>query len=119
MDGQQLNGGQRYTLTFNTNNLPPCTEFWSIPIYDKEGYFVHNEIERYTVNSFMYERGDFYVDVQGILTFYLQRERPTDPNQAKNWLPSPEGDFRLVARFYGPKAKLIDGTYPMPRPVQV
>ena len=76
-------------------------------------------IDRYTVNSFMYERGEFYVDDQGILTFYLQRERPTDPNQAKNWLPAPEGDFRLVARFYGPKANLIDGSYPMPRPVRV
>jgi len=40
-------------------------------------------------------------------------------NQAMNWLPAPEGDCRLVARFYGPKAPLIDGTYPMPRPVQV
>lgn len=84
LDGQQLNGGQPYTLTFDTNNLPPCTEFWSIPIYDIEGYFVHNEIDRYTVNSFMYERGEFYVDDQGILTFYLQRERPTDPNQVMN-----------------------------------
>ena len=76
-------------------------------------------IDRYTVNSFMYERGEFYVDDQGILTFYLQRERPTDPNQVMNWLPAPEGDFRLVARFYGPKANLIDGAYPMPRPVRV
>jgi hypothetical protein len=117
--GQQLNGGQCYTLTFDTNNLPPCTEFWSIPIYDIEGYFIHNEIDRYTVNSFMYERGEFYVDDQGKPTFYLQRERPTDPNHTKNWLPAPEGDFRLVARFYGPKATLIDGSYPMPRPVRV
>jgi hypothetical protein len=80
---------------------------------------VHNEIYRYTVNSFMYERGEFYVDDQSILTFYIQRERPTDPDQAKNWMPAPEGDFRLVARFYGPKAPLIDGSYPMPRPVRV
>jgi hypothetical protein len=80
---------------------------------------VHNEIYRYTVNSFMYERGEFYVDDQSILTFYIQRERPTDPDQAKNWMPAPEGDFRLVARFHGPKAPLIDGSYPMPRPVRV
>ena len=118
-DGVQLNGGSRYTLIFDTSNLPLCTEFWSIPIYDKEGYFVHNEIDRYTVNSFMHERGEFYIDDQGKLTFYLQRERPTHPNQAKNWLPAPEGDFRLVARFYGPKAPLIDGSYSMPQPVRV
>jgi hypothetical protein len=118
-EGQQLNGGQRYTLTLDTNNPPPCTEFWSIPIYDIEGYFIDNEINRYTVNSFMVEKGGFYVDDQGQLTFYIQRERPTDPNRVKNWLPAPAGDFRLVARFYGPKAPLIDGSYPMPRPVRV
>ncbi|KKG07768.1 DUF1254 domain-containing protein [Methanosarcina sp. 2.H.A.1B.4] len=118
-EGQKLNGGQRYTLTLDTNNPPPCTEFWSIPIYDIEGYFIDNEINRYTVNSFMVEKGGFYVDDQGQLTFYIQRERPTDPNQVKNWLPAPAGDFRLVARFYGPKAPLIDGSYPMPRPVRV
>jgi hypothetical protein len=117
-DGQQLNGSQRYTLTFDLNNLPPCTEFWSIPIYDIEGYFVHNEINRYTVNSFMCERGEFHEDEHGKLTFYLQPERPDDPKQAQNWLPAPKGDFRLVARFYGPKANLIDGSYPMPRPVR-
>lgn len=118
-DGHPLDGGQRYTITFDINNLPPCTEFWSIPIYDIEGYFIHNEIDRYTVNSFLYERGEFYVDGQDKLTFYLQRERPTDPNQAKNWLPAPDENFRLVARFYGPKAPLIDGSYPMPRPTRV
>jgi hypothetical protein len=117
-DGQQLNGQKTYTLTFNVNNLPPCTEFWSIPLYDAEGYFIHNEIDRYTVNSFMYERGEFAVDDQGRLTFYIQHERPTVPNHAKNWLPTPVGDFRFAARFYGPKAPLIDGSYPMPRPQQ-
>ena len=117
-DGQQLIGQRAYTLTFDVDNLPPCTELWSIPLYDIEGYFIHNEIDRYTVNSFMYERGEFDVDDQGRLTFYIQCERPTDPNHARNWLPAPAGDFRFTARFYGPKVPLIDGSYPMPRPQQ-
>jgi hypothetical protein len=39
--------------------------------------------------------------------------------QRQNWLPAPMEDFRFSARFYGPKAPLIDGSYPMPRPVRV
>lgn len=118
-DGQQLNGSNRYTLRFDTEDLPPCTEFWSIPIYDIEGYFIDNPIDRYTVNSFMYERGEFHIDADGGLTFHLQHQQPADPDAARNWLPAPEGDFRLVARFYGPKAALIDGSYPMPRAQRV
>jgi hypothetical protein len=112
--GKQLNGKYRYTLTFDSKNLPPVTEFWSIPIYDIQGYFVDNKINRYTVNSFMYERGEFHVDKNGKLTFYIQQEEPKDPNQRKNWLPAPQGDFRFAARFYGPYAPLIYGTYKMP-----
>ncbi len=118
-NGQQLNGKFKYTLTFGIENLPPVTEFWSIPIYDITGYFVDNEIDRYTVNSFMYKRDEFYVGPNGKLTFYIQNEKPTDPNQQKNWLPAPVDEFRFAARFYGPYAPLIDGNYDMPRPVRV
>lgn len=117
--GKQLNGKHRYTLTFDTKNLPPVSEFWSIPIYDIQGYFVDNKIKRYTVNSFMYDRGEFSVDKDGRLTLYIQPEEPTDPDQQKNWLPAPEGDFRFAARFYGPYAPLIFGTYKMPLPQRV
>lgn len=117
--GKQLNGKHRYTLTFDTKNLPPVTEFWELPIYDIQGYFVDNKIKRYSVNSFMYEQGEFSVDKDGRITFYIQHEEPTDPNQRKNWLPAPQGDFRFGARFYGPYAPLIFGTYKMPLPRRV
>lgn len=39
----------------------------------------------------------------------------TDPEQARNWLPTAGGDgFQLAARCYGPTSGLIDGSYPMP-----
>jgi uncharacterized protein DUF1214 len=43
-----LSGENRYTITFELNNLPPVTEFWEIPLYDREGYFVDNPINRYS-----------------------------------------------------------------------
>ncbi len=117
-DGKPLNGKNKYTMTFDMNDLPPCTQFWSIPIYNKDGYFVHNPIDRYTINSFMIDQKQFYV-ADGKLVIYLQKDKPSDPNQLKNWLPAPKGSFRFAARFYGPKMAIIDGSYKMPKPLMV
>jgi len=116
-DGKLFNGKDKYTLTFDLNDLPPVTEFWSIPIYDTNGYFVANEINRYTVNSFMLAAGDL-VTKDGKLVIYIQNEKPTDPDQAKNWLPAPVDGFRFAARFYGPYASIANGTYNMPKVVK-
>ncbi|KAB1185393.1 MULTISPECIES: DUF1254 domain-containing protein [Haloferax] len=112
-DGKQLHGSNRYTITFDLDNLPPVTQFWSIPIYDAEGYFVHNELDRYSINSFMLDAGLLHVE-NNELVIYVQHDKPTDPDKAKNWLPAPAEGFRFTARFYGPHWSLIDGSYEMP-----
>ncbi len=117
-DDKPLDGKNKYTMTFDMNDLPPVTQFWSIPIYNKDGYFVRNPIDRYTINSFMIDQKQLHV-ADGKLVIYLQKDKPSDPNQLKNWLPAPEGSFRFAARFYGPKMSLVDGSYKMPRPVLV
>lgn len=117
-DSKALDGKYRYTLTFDMNSLPPVTEFWSIPIYDADGYFVANELNRYTINSFMLDRGDLHIKDEKLI-IYVQHDRPADPDRLKNWLPAPDGSFRFTARFYGPHMSLIDGSYHMPRPVKV
>jgi len=111
-----LDGSKKYTLTFDMNDLPPVSEFWSIPIYNKDGYFVANEIDRYTINSFMIDAKQLHV-ADGKLVIYVQKDKPRDPEQLKNWLPAPGGAFRFTARFYGPKMSLVDGSYKMPKPV--
>jgi hypothetical protein len=115
--GEPLDGANRYTLSFDVNNLPPVSEFWEIPIYDLDGYFVDNELNRYAVNSYMYRNGDFAVK-DGKLTFYIQKDKPDDPVQRRNWLPAPDGGFMFAARFYGPATPLLDGSYPMPKVVR-
>jgi len=117
-DGNKLNGKNNYTLTFDMNDLPPVDEFWSVPIYNQDGYFVRNAIDRYTINSFMVEQGVFHIE-NNKLVIYVQNEKPTDPKKFKNWLPSPSGIFRFTARFYHPKMNIIDGSYMMPKPVLV
>jgi hypothetical protein len=118
-DGKPLDGKHRYTLTFDVDKLPPVTDFWELPVYDEAGYFVDNPIDRYSATSMMYRAGHFTVK-NGKLTFYLQAERPTDPAQARNWLPVPAGaKFRMAPRFYGATSALIDGSYAMPKIVRV
>ena len=113
-----LDGNGRYTLTLDLANLPPVTEFWELPVYDSAGYFIPNPINRYSVTSYQLAAGAF-TQKDGKVTFYLQPDRPSDPEKAKNWLPTAKGDsFQLAARFYGPMAPLIDGSFPMPQIVR-
>jgi hypothetical protein len=117
--GRPLSGEHRYTITFDLKDLPPVTEFWEIPLYDHEGYFVDNPINRYSINSYMLKRGKLHTE-NGKLVIYVQADEPTDANQKKNWLPAPKkGGFQFAARFYGPHAPLLDGSYNMPGVVRV
>ncbi|QLG51108.2 DUF1254 domain-containing protein [Natrinema halophilum] len=115
-NGEQLNGSTQYTITFDLDNFPPVTEFWEIPIYDAQGYFVENELDRYSINSYMLEEGLLHTDANE-LVIYVQHEKPDDSEQVTNWLPAPEGGMRFAARFYGPHWSLVDGTYDMPEVV--
>lgn len=117
-DGNTLDGSNKYTLTFDMKDLPPVSQFWSIPIYNGDGYFVNNEIDRFTINSFMLDQKQLHVE-DGKLVIYVQTDKPSDENQVKNWLPAPKDTFRFTARFYGPFMPIIDGSYKMPLPEKV
>lgn len=118
-NGKLLDGSKRYTLTIDLANAPPVTEFWELPIYDSAGYFIPNPINRNSVTSYQVAAGVFAVKDNKV-TFYLQPDRPKDPEQARNWLPTAKGEaFQFAARFYGPKAGLVDGSYAMPPVVPV
>ncbi|SEP12912.1 Uncharacterized conserved protein [Halogranum amylolyticum] len=114
--GEQLDGSKRYTITFDLDDLPPVTEFWEVPIYDAQGYFVENELDRYSINSYMLETGQLHTEANE-LVIYVQNEKPDTPEKVTNWLPAPEGGMRFAARFYGPRWSVVDGSYDMPEVV--
>ena len=115
--GRPLSGENRYTLTFDFGDLPPVTEFWEIPLYDQEGYFVDNPINRYSINSYMLKQSTLRAE-GGKVTIFIQNGEPKDANQRKNWLPAPaSGGFN--SRRAGPGTPLIDGSYNMPGVVRV
>src|SRR5580704_14524457 len=51
--GQPLNGANKYTLHFDTASVPPVNAFWSVTLYDTEGYQVPNSLNRFAVSSWM------------------------------------------------------------------
>ena len=112
MDGSNdpLNAANnKYTLTFEKDELPPVKAFWSLSMYDGETQlFIDNPLDRYLLNSSSLD--DFVYDEDGSLTLYLQKDSPGEELEA-NWLPSPDGPFYCVMRLYGPEEEALSGEW--------
>jgi len=109
-----LYGNNKYVMHFEKGALPPVEEFWSVTIYDLEGFTVPTPTERYTLG----DRSNLKPNPDGSLDIYLQRENP-GADKESNWLPTPPQPFSLHARLYSPRRAAIDGTWAMPPVVQV
>ena len=70
--GQPLDGGNDYTIHFAKADLPPADAFWSITLYDPEGYQVANTLNRFAVSSWM----PFDYNGDGSLDLYFQHTSP-------------------------------------------
>jgi hypothetical protein len=109
-DGNPLFGENKYILRFPKGEMPPTKNFWSLSMYDKDGYVVENPIKRYAVG----DRSKFTYDLVGSLTIHIQREAP-DKDKQSNWLPSTQaGPFKLYMRLYTPEQKVLDGNWSPP-----
>ena len=107
--GQPLNGADRYVLRFENGATPPVHAFWSITLYDNEGFQVPNSLDRFAVSSWM----PFKYNSDGSLDLYFQNENPGKDKEA-NWLPAPKGPFNLTMRLYAPKADALTGKWNPP-----
>jgi hypothetical protein len=107
--GRPLDGANKYAIQFDKTTLPPVNAFWSVTLYDLEGYQVANPLNRFAVSSWM----PFKYDPDGSLTLYIQNESPGKDKEA-NWLPAPKGPFNLTMRLYAPKAEALTGKWNPP-----
>ena len=87
----------------------PTDAFWSISLYNKEGYFQENEYNAYSVNNITgtpNKDGSFTVNFGG------------DPKSV-NYLHITEG-WNYTVRFYQPRKEIIEGEWIFPdvEPVQ-
>src|SRR5262249_57134862 len=51
--GKPLDGVSKYTLHFDKSSLPPVNAFWSVTLYDADGFQVANPLNRFAVSSWM------------------------------------------------------------------
>jgi hypothetical protein len=107
--GKPLDGANKYTITFEKGAAPPVNAFWSITLYDQEGFQVGNVLNRFAVSSWM----PFTYNADGSLDLYFQNESP-GKNLEANWLPAPKGPFNLTMRLYAPKSEALTGKWNPP-----
>ena len=107
--GKPLDGSNKYTLHFDKGNAPPANAFWSVTLYDPEGFQVANSLNRFAVSSWM----PFKYSADGSLDLYFQNESPGKDKEA-NWLPAPKGGFNLTMRIYAPKSEALTGKWNPP-----
>jgi hypothetical protein len=107
--GRPLDGGNAYVLHFEKGATPPANAFWSVTLYDSDGFQVANSLNRFAVSSWM----KFVYGADGSLDLYFQNESP-GPDKESNWLPAPKGPFNLTMRLYAPKSDALTGKWGPP-----
>jgi len=112
--GRPLDGTNKYVLHFDKDAAPPVSAFWSITLYDPEGFQVANTLNRFAVSNWM----PFVYNADGSLDLYFQNESPGKDKEA-NWLPSPKGPFNLTMRLYAPKSEALTGRWNPPAVTRV
>jgi hypothetical protein len=114
-DDEPFEGDSRYVLHFDKGQTPPTNVTWSVSMYDPDGFYVANPIDRYNLSSWM----PLEYNPDGSLDIYIQAESPGAEREA-NWLPAPSsGTFNLVVRNFWPKPAMFDGSWKMPGVVKV
>jgi hypothetical protein len=108
-NGRPLDGENKYVLHFEKGATPPVSAFWSITLYDSDGFQLANSLNRFAVSSWM----PFNYNPDGSLDLYFQNENPGKDKEA-NWLPSPKGAFNLTMRLYAPKSDALTGKWNPP-----
>ena len=112
--GQNLEGTRSYRLRIPAQGIPTLA-FWSLSMYqvepDGRQFFVDNPINRYAVGD--RTRG-LAKNADGSVDILIQHAPPANNALQGNWLPAPQGLFRLSLRAYLPTPELARGEAQLP-----
>lgn len=106
--GQPYDGANRYVLHFDADELPPAKAFWSLTMYEAEGFQVANPLERFAIG----DRDDLRYDADGSLDIEIAATEPAAG--PANWLPAPSSSFNLCLRLYYPAPAVLEGGWKPP-----
>jgi hypothetical protein len=102
-DGAKLDGSNNYVLHFESSELPPVNAFWSLTMYDKDGFQAANSLNRFAISSWM----PLKKNADGSLDLYIQNANPGADKEA-NWLPAPKCELGMTMRLYAPKSDVLE-----------
>jgi hypothetical protein len=109
-DEQPFDAANRNVLHFDKGQTPPAKATWSISMYDPDGFYVPNKLDRYHLAEWM----PLKYNKDGSLDIYIQSESP-GADKESNWLPAPaSGTFNLVTRIFWPEESVLEGSWRMP-----
>jgi hypothetical protein len=109
-NGNPLDSANRYVLHFDKGQTPTANATWSVSMYDPQGFYVPNTINRYNLASWM----PIKYNPAGSLDIYIQAVSPGEDKES-NRLPAPQaGPFSLTVRDFRPKESVLDGAYKVP-----
>lgn len=114
-NGEKPEGGRKYLLRFPKGGLPPVDAFWSITMYDAQGFQVANAINRFAIGSY----DDLKLNDDGSLDIHIQHDSPGAELES-NWLPAPaSGELGITMRLYAPRPEALDGRWTPPAATRV
>jgi hypothetical protein len=105
--GRPLNGDKQYMIHFNKDQLPQVNERWTLTVYDSQGQIVKNKINRFSLGS----KNAMTFNGDGSLDVFISSASPGKIRES-NWLPSPKGNFQVMARLYSPKREAMESQLP-------
>lgn len=108
-NGQPITGDNNYVIHFDADKLPPAAAFWSVTMYDAEGFQAANELNRFAIG----DRDQLSYNADGSLDLYVQHSNP-GPERVSNWLPAPLGPLGITMRLYAPKPDALNGRWAPP-----
>jgi len=82
----------------------PVQSFWSITVYNKDGFFTPNDLNAYSLNDVTAQKsedGSIVVQFGGC------------DGKIANCLPTPK-DWNYMVRLYRPEASILDGSWTFP-----
>ena len=74
-DGNLLDGANDYEMVFPADDLPPAKYFWSLTMYDFDGYLVDNPIDRYSLGP---SHPPLVTRPDGSIVVAISHDEPTD-----------------------------------------
>lgn len=109
-ENRPLDAASSYVLHFDKGETPPSNAIWSVSIYDPDGRYVPNPLDRYHLAPWMPMKWN----PDGSLDIWIGAASP-GPDREPNWLPAPAtGPFNMTVRIFWPKAAALDGSYHLP-----